>query len=188
MVITAIPSPAWPESWNLHSPVSSVGSLSSGLERTQQTAFPNSCVCLFWIYMRATWNLKSYRLYLKPRRWPTPRAAWNKRLWLRHMTDYLMPGRKSWGESFLGKLEHSKSPIYLGNLQDHINIQGKSLLKITFEDTSFYYGIVPKNSASLAKCWGRVLTQPICKDFKRFPLYFLPPDIQGNLCQNTLWT
>ena len=65
------------------------------------------------------------------------RAAWSKRLWLRHMTDYLMPGRKSWGERFLGKLEHSKSPIYLGNLEDHINIQGKSLLKITFEDTSF---------------------------------------------------
>lgn len=84
----------------------------------------------------------------------------NKRLLLSHTTDCLKPRVKSWEDNFLVKLEHSKSHLYLGNWESHTHAQCKTLAQKTSEKTTnFHFGLIPRLSANLPKCWRRVLTQ-----------------------------
>lgn len=64
--------------------------------------------------------------------------------------DNRLPKAKA-GESFFGKLGHSKATMYTGNLESHVHTQGKTYSQKTTENTpSFHLGLITWHSASLA--------------------------------------
>ena len=135
--------------------IPSVGPQCLVLGETELTLFAKNCVCsnlsrgyrkdwckvlAFALFNLALWGQKSAGHSSKSLRgkW-TISSHLQQKIKLKHMIEHWEPGKKGWGGSFFGELEHSKYLYIVRNLESHRHDQGRTYAQKRPEKTSSSY-------------------------------------------------
>lgn len=101
---------------------------------TQNSPRPKKLVDISWKYCKAT-KQSGAKAY-----------SW-------HTLDNLEIGGRAEERDSLGSLRHSKAITYMGNLESYMHAQSKIHAQKRPENTiSIHFGLIPRISASMAKC------------------------------------